>query len=191
MTYDWAMTGLDWDALRGWKRDLSPEMSTGLHIHTSRAGFNGPAHTYKWMKFIYRNQRAVEGIARRSGSSYATFLPQARAAILPMVQGKQIFTHVDEYGESYQHHVSEQRYVALNCQNAATIEARVFASTLEAQELQAALGLMDASRVYSESITAQGAIREKAWEFATFAKWVDKQDKYAPLSREIRKLSLV
>jgi hypothetical protein len=88
----------------------------------------------------------------------------------------------------------DDRYNAINTTNADTLEVRVFASSLRPQEVQAALGLVDASVEYTRRMRSPKAIgpgyREakkrtgKQWQWPEFIGWAGKQGKYAPLIAE-------
>lgn len=187
MSYTWAMENFNWAALDMFKREgIGPDNTTGLHIHVSRDAFT-PTHAYKWMKFIYRNQREVEAIARRRGTQWAEFMDEHRRSHAAIVKGKDMY--YDRHTRSHQY-VYQGRYAAVNTTNTDTFEVRVFASTIDQQELQAALGLVDASAAYSAEIDAYAIHHRDAWSWSAFSKWVDEREQYAPLSREMRKLNV-
>lgn len=175
MSYGWAMGELPWSGL-----DVASDAgcvaadSCGLHVHVSRAGFTGTSHIYRWMKFVHRNKVQVQTLARRN-SSWAKFTPGGRGDVSYYAKGSR----------------DGDRYQAINPQNEATFELRVFGSSLDAQTVQAALGFADSSVRYAQHIDSQKIIRERAWDWASFYKWLDSQGNYAPLVREMEKLSCV
>lgn len=78
----------------------------------------------------------------------------------------------------------DNRYVAVNCNNAHTFELRFFASTLDKQEFYAALEFADASVRYTRAITIQDVLRGKALTWRHFTAWVRRRN-YKNLLAEI------
>lgn len=67
MTYPWAKSNFPWDAFDTMEEEgcyIEPD-TNGIHVHVARDGFSSPAHTYRWMKFFYRNANDIRRIARR------------------------------------------------------------------------------------------------------------------------------
>lgn len=126
----------------------------GIHVHVSRAGFSGPAHAYRWLKFLYRNAAAVQSIARRQESQWASFEHYDRVNIKHYVKRTM-------YG---------RRYAAVNVCNSNTFEVRVFASTLERREVQAALDLVAGSVEYTRHLTVR-EILNGGWTWDNFIEW--------------------
>ena len=175
--YEWMMGEFPWQALDT-IRDAGcvPEDNCGLHIHASRNAFSGPAHEYRWLQFIHRNEPGVTAVARRRGSYYAAFYtqPRFRRHLAPIVRA---FSSKGEI-------MSTERYQAVNTLNRNTLEVRAFASTTDARELQAALGLVDASIRYTAQLDAR-RVKDGALSFARFAEWADERKRYQPLMDEI------
>lgn len=172
MSYEWALRKFPWElfpdlALMG----CTTGAGTGLHVHLSRAGFSGPPHMYRWMKFIYRNERPVCEVAGRSSDEWAAFTSRDRAAAKYYAKG----------GMSNRHR-------AINTGNADTFELRVFASSLEPSELQAMLGFAHASVEYTRSLSTP-QIRDGGWEWRAFTGWVGRQADYQPLRERLEALS--
>lgn len=109
MTFPWALEHFPWNylsELRGRGCSIEPE-NNGIHVHVSRSGFSGDAHTLRWFKLLYRNKENVTRIARRN-SSWGTFstthqrgqlahlksrkgtLAQANAGIMSRVNAEQL-----------------------------------------------------------------------------------------------------
>lgn len=193
MSYAWAMENVPWDR---WgfleHQGVGADDSTGIHIHVSRAGFAGPAHTYRWLQFFYRSQRQVEKIARRRGSNYARFGNSQRQMHILAAKGEQARCgrcYDCRNGGSYcSERYGFERYSAINCQNRHTFEVRVFASTVKANEIQAALGLVSASVEYTRGINSSAILRDGAWDWNAFASWVAAREEYTPLNEEINRL---
>lgn len=189
MSYEYALNHFPWELMRDMQNNgIGPDDSTGLHVHVSRAAFTSPLHIYKWMKFIYRNQDAVQTVARRSSTGWAKFERDHRASILEFATR----SPMDGYS------AYADRYSAINVLNDATFEMRIFNSTNKRQELQAALGFVDASVRYAAEIDSAAILNSKAWEFPAFANWAytahskgKAKASYSPLVTEMDRLELV
>ncbi len=181
MTYQYAMDAFPWRMLTELEEaGASAPSTTGIHVHVSRAGFNGVGHTYRWMKFMYRNQREVRALARRSSNQYAPFTREGRRYVKDHAKGP---VRRNAYGETDQPDIG--RYQAINVLNEATLEVRVFAGSLKPVQVQAALGLVAASVEYTRTLSTQEILRDGGWEFNRFAKWASDRPEYAPLNAEI------
>lgn len=172
MTHRYAMDHFPWRMLDDLRADGCSGYGNGLHVHVSRAAFDGPTHVHRWMKLFYRNQSDVTAVARRECDEWAAFTNDGRA-------------HVKDYAKGAR---DADRYQAINVQNFATFELRIFASSLDRQEVQAALGLAAASVEYTRDLTVQDITRG-AWDWDAFAEWVADQPEYAPLAREMERAS--
>lgn len=172
MSYDYAMSDFPWpmlSALADGGCEATP--STGLHVHVSRAGFTSEVHRYRWLKFIYRNQPDVIKVARRYSESWAPFTVSGRRDAKWHAKG------TGDYNTS--------RYQAVNVTNESTFELRIFASSLEPVQVQAALGLAAASVEYTRNLTPYAIAHNGGWEWPTFRTWVDNHPEYAPLKSEM------
>jgi hypothetical protein len=173
MSYDWALSHFPWTMLDQLRRNgCSTSPSTGLHVHVSRAGFASAAHTFRWMKFIYRNREHVTRIARRESAQYAAFDDNDRRAIKQYATG-------DHHGP---------RNAAINVRNVDTIELRIFASSLDASEVQAALALTAASIEYTRALSVAD-VAAGGWDWPAFAAWVAHHPRYQPLHDQIQALN--
>ena len=84
-----------------------------------------------------------------------------------------------------------RRYRAINQTNTATIEIRIFKSSLSIQTVQATLGLVHASIEYTRTLRARDAIKDKGWTWSAFVAWVRKQGIYGPLVAEMERLDVL
>lgn len=118
----------------------------GLHVHVSRAGFTGGAHTHRWLTLIYKNAEHMMKLAGRK-SSYARF--------------NDVWTF-DEYDRpvfSLAHKVAPpnrsntERYSAVNTQNKHTLELRFFRGTMNKAGVLSALDLVQASVEYTRNLS--------------------------------------
>ncbi|MEV0299119.1 hypothetical protein [Nocardia sp. NPDC050710] len=178
MSYHYALRHFPWpllDKLHG--LDCKTDTSVGLHIHLSRTGFSGPAHTFRWLKFVYRNQFPVTALARRSSPEWAEFSRQSRARAAAHAKGER-----EPAAEA-------RRSVAVNANPEHTFELRVFASSLDAQQVQAALGFAQASVEYTRGLRVTDIIHHRGWEWDAFTAWVRARPDYAGLLAEMQDLA--
>jgi hypothetical protein len=175
MSYPWALRHFPWQLLPELRRrGCRVTDNTGLHVHVSRAAFTSTCHTYRWMKFIYRNQRQVETLARRSSSEWAAFTSDDRRAVKDYAKGG--------YGA---------RYRAINAGNPDTFELRVFASSLDPTEVQAALGFTAASVEYTRTLTPAAIVGKGGWSWPAFVAWLAERPTYTPLRQQLQDLACV
>ncbi len=174
MSYEWAMANFPWQMLTR-LRDAGCEATdnTGIHVHVSRAGFASPCHVYRWMKFIYRNERQVKVVARRSCEEWAAFTDHDRRAVKDYAKGAKGW-----------------RYRAINPNNDDTFELRIFASSLDPGEVQAALGFAAASVEYTRHLTID-KITNGGWAWSAFVDWLADQPAYQPLTQQLEDLQCV
>lgn len=166
MSYEWAIANFPWQMLT----ELADAGcytgdNTGLHVHLSRAGFRSPCHTYRWMKFIYRNQQHVTRLAQRTSGQWAAFTDDDRRSAVFYAKGGR----------------SDERYRAINTGNVDTFELRVFASSLDPCHVQAVFGFAAASVEYTRTLTAKDIVSRSGWDWITFVQWLRQQRIYQPL----------
>lgn len=181
----------------------------GIHVHVSRDGFSSPSHLYRWMKFIYRNQHAVEAIAGRVANSWARFSDEHRDAQIIHVGGKKHrgkplpspcgrCAHCQAYrpAECYvilrasdfrgTDATLDSRYAAINTTNRATLEVRVFAASLRKERVQARLQLVASSVEYTRGLTCQEIAKNDGWEWSAFTDYLNASavdsDRYAAIA---------
>jgi len=175
MSYSWAMEHFPWEVLAALKRrGCSVNRRVGIHVHVSRAAFSGVPHMYRWMKFVYRNAPQVRRLARRNSTEWASFDPYYRAQVKDYVKGGR-----------------GDRYQAINPNNADTLEVRVFASSLKANEVRAALAFVAATVEYTRDLDSQKIIKARGWAWDAFVEWLRVHDEYAPLLAELEALECV
>lgn len=145
----------------------------GIHVHVSRDGFASPAHVYRWMKFVYRNQHPVTVLARRDTSQWADFGAHTRERMAGYARGNR----------------NGLRYEAINVRPQETFELRVFASSLHRQQVLAALAFADASVEYTRGLTAAQIARRRGWEWSAFTAWIATRPHYAALTAELEDLA--
>lgn len=150
------------------------DATVGLHVHASRAGFDSPAHIYRWMKLLYRNEGEVCVLARRR-SRYAPFDRAARA-------------RARDTAKDHKHALGLDRYQAINPHPRHTLELRIFAGSLDVGQVQAALAFTAASIDYTRTLRIPD-IQAGAWEWGAFAAWVADRPEYASLTAEMGALA--
>ena len=138
--------------------------SCGLHIHISRAGFKGGAHTHRFLSLIYKNSDKMMKLGGRK-SQYARF--------------NDVYKD-DEFDRPYftlAHKVAHpsnsmtERYSAVNTQNQHTLELRFFRGTMNPSGVLSAIQLAHATVEYTRDLTLSdvkmGAL---SWEW--FSDWI-------------------
>lgn len=194
MSYAWAMESFPWEALRTMASDgCWTDRHVGLHVHVSRAAFKSECHLYRWMKFVHRNAEQVMTLARRRDSRWAPFRPEHRMAAKHYIKGPSRGPAGYQYDhrtgrESY---VDWDRYQAINPVNSDTLEVRVFASSLDPSEVQAALAFVAGSVEYTRDLDASKIIKERGWAWSTFVEWLRSRDEYRVLLEVLGALSCV
>lgn len=177
MSYEWARENFSWQTFTDLAKAGSyADDSTGIHVHVSRAGFTNPLHDHRWFLFVHRSKRQMQALARRESSRWAAFNREDRR------RAKDIMIKKER---------SSDRYVAINTQNRDTYEVRIFASSVDPKQIQAAMGLVAASVEYTRQLTARTIIRDNGWAWSSFVAWVEKNDIYAPLLEEMRRLDVI
>lgn len=179
MSYRWAMREFPWNVLDDLSVDgFRVNHNVGLHVHVSRAAFSSECHLYRWMKMIYRNARQVQHLARRESGEWASFDPRFRS---------QVRAHMKGHDPYY----SDTRYQAINPMNRDTLEVRVFASSLAAGEVKAALAFVASTVTYTRGLDASKIIKERGWAWSTYVDWLRGQPRYRPILDELEALSCV
>lgn len=183
MSYEWAMANFPWQVLPALKDEADATViasDNGIHIHVSRDGFDNSSHLFRWMKFWYRNPNDIQRIARRQANSWSAFRPEDRAGQ---------FEH-SKYGKGNYDYESDatrrHRYSAINTTNDATLEVRVFASTLRPRRAQAALQLVAGSVEYTRQLSADAITHRRGWDWRAFTAWAGKSGQYQALVMEDR-----
>ena len=125
--------------------------SCGLHVHVSRTAFStdidvrGDSHQIKFMKLIYDNEQQVKRIAGRS-STYAAFNDKG-GVVRKVKSGRQ----------------RDGRYSAVNTDNRATLEIRVFRGSLRKERVLSAVEFVAAAIEYTRNLRVTGKSNSFAW----------------------------
>ena len=173
MSYEWALSNFPWPMLTELdEAGCCATADTGLHIHLSRAGFSSPCHTYRWMKFIYRNQPQVTTLAGRTSDRWAAFTDDDRRAVKDYAKGG-----------------TGERYRAINTNNLTTLELRIFASSLNPQRVRAVFGFAAASVEYTRGLTVDAIVQRRGWAWPAFVDWIGARPVYEPLRQQLEVLA--
>ncbi|MFF3228870.1 hypothetical protein ACFYV7_39180 [Nocardia suismassiliense] len=173
MSLDYARTGFPWTLLTRLRLlGCYTDTDVGIHVHLSRDGFDSPAHIYRWLKFVYRNEIPLTRLARRR-SSWAVFSPTARSSVVHFANGAR----------------HSNRYEAINVQPEDTFELRIFASSLKPQQVQAALAFAAGSVEYTRTLTPADIARRRGWEWSAFTSWLRGRPQYSSLLAELEDLA--
>jgi hypothetical protein len=158
--------------------------SCGLHIHVSRAGFSGGAHTHRFISFVYSNAEYMMKFGGRK-SDYARF--------------NDVFTfnEYDQPVKSFKHKVGSpskyhtERYSAVNTQNRDTLELRFFRGTMNTNTVLSALDLVQAMVEYTRVLRLDD-VKLGALDWTWFADYVrDNNGLYPDLYARLDKVSSV
>jgi hypothetical protein len=127
------------------------------------------AHELRFMKLIYDNQRQVQRLAGRSESSYATFADRGKL-IGKVKHGNQ----------------SNGRYSAINTDNEATLEVRIFRGSLKKERVLSALELVTAAVEYTRDLKVAGSNKALSWlKFVAYV--AQNEEQYPNLANVIEK----
>ena len=174
MSYAFFTENFPWDLLPALKKaGCSIDGSTnGIHIHVSRQAFSSPSHLFRWMKFIYRNQRDCERIARRQQSRWGSFSESGRKAQKVHADIQRLKKADNIRWTFLADGTTRNRYNAINTQNAATLEVRIFASTLRPERAKQALQLVAGSVEYTRQLRAHDVCASEGWTWRAFSQWL-------------------
>jgi hypothetical protein len=137
----------------------------GLHIHISRTGFSSGSHMHRFLNLVYSNQEFYEKLAGRSSDQWAKFSDIIRQDYKRDIEGNRV---LDEWG-SYSLETTRSfkgklgyrgsdRYSAVNTNNSATLEMRIFRGSVNGTTIKSQLDLAHASVEYTRTINANDVI---------------------------------
>lgn len=147
--FDWSiLTKLQENGARSWHTS-----TCGLHIHISRQAFGQvgksntrTAHQLRFMKLMYDNRRPISRLVGRNSEQYASWADAGH-----LVQKV-------KFGEQNNH-----RYSAINVENSATLEVRIFRGSLRKERVLSALELVDACTEYTRNLKVSGMNNAFRW----------------------------
>tara|TARA_R100000734_G_C3316406_1_gene108881 strand:+ start:633 stop:2249 length:1617 start_codon:yes stop_codon:yes gene_type:complete len=149
MTYKCFMK-IDWDEMFAKFRSMLSSYSDnrcGIHIHMSR-NFMSDYTMSKFMRLMYENVEFTELIAQRNSNDWAEI---DKGDIKRFMKSTIVNKHV--YSDNYEKFIKANfgnRYKALNFQNSATIECRIFKGNLKSDRLKKNIEYLMAMKEFCE-----------------------------------------
>lgn len=162
----------------------------GVHIHISRTGFNGGAHMHRFLNLVYSNQQFYEALAGRSSSRWAKFDDVDRGGNL--IQDNEGHIYRTNMYRSFKEKISNgrqsDRYSAVNTQNHATLELRIFRGTTKGMTIKSHIDLAHASVEYTRVMSVK-QVREGALSTDSFMTYIESHaDLYPELNERMSRL---
>jgi hypothetical protein len=127
----------------------------GLHIHISRTGFKNPPHMHRFLNLIYSNESFYSALAGRSASRWAKFDDVIDGKYVADEQGDHSWHSYRSFRKKIDDNRNSDRYSAVNTQNHATLEMRIFKGSLKPSNVKSQLDLAHASVEYTRNMTIQ------------------------------------
>ena len=161
----------------------------GVHVHISRTGFNGGAHMHRFLNLVYSNQDFYEIIAGRSSDRWAKFSDVEHMRWSGRDEdGNRTYKTTRSFNDKVNNGRSTDRYSAVNTQNSATLEMRIFKGSTKAHVIKSYIDLAHASVEYTRSLSvkevANGALMPEP--FVSYI--VDNEEIYPELVERINRL---
>jgi hypothetical protein len=178
MSHDYYMNEADvlWDTLEELRTKYDMKSwatrTCGLHIHISRTGFNGGAHMHRFLNLVYSNQAFYELLAGRSSSQWSKFDDVDTA--VPNGHDEAGYTQwkrVRSFKNKIDSGRNTDRYSAVNTQNRATLEMRIFKGTINSGKVKSQINLAHASVEYTRTLTVKD-VRDGALKAEQFAQYI-------------------
>ena len=138
----------------------------GLHIHISRTGFNSGAHMHRFLNLVYTNPDFYSTLAGRTSEQWAKFDDIYMREYKRDANGERIFNQDTGYEIStkrtFKHKLDNNRgsdrYSAVNTNNHATLEMRIFRGSVNSDTIKSQLDLAHASVEYTRTLTVQDVL---------------------------------
>ena len=131
----------------------------GLHIHISRTGFNGGAHMHRFLNLVYSNKDFYETMAGRSSDRWAKFDDvEAGGEWVTDTDGRRSWVPIRSFRHKLQtgrYNRGSDRYSAVNTNNEATLEMRIFRGTTNPQTIKSHVDLAHASVEYTRTLSVR------------------------------------
>jgi hypothetical protein len=163
----------------------------GVHIHISRTGFNGGAHMHRFLNLVYSNQAFYEALAGRSSSRWAKFDDVMHSAWNGErdENGSRNYKTWRSFREKIQHGTRSDRYSAVNTQNSATLEMRIFRSSVNTDTVKSFIDLAHASVEYTRGMSVRD-IRQGSLSQDNFISYIqDNAGLYTELNVRLAKVA--
>lgn len=164
----------------------------GFHIHISRTGFNGGSHMHRFLNLVYSNDYLFSKLAGRKSDRWAKFDDVNVTKRIPVYHPddpeRQIGWDRVVVGRSFKEKLSDHhndRYSAVNTNNEATLELRIFKGTLSQTALAAHIQLAHAAVEYTRTLSVSD-VRNGALQPLAFLDYIASHaDIYADLQQRI------
>ena len=143
----------------------------GVHIHLSRNSFKSKGHIWRFSKFIFGNRQEMRRVVGRDSSHYLQWNSSDFAAIGSVLKGAR-----------YQ---GTGHYCAVNLDNNATIEVRVFRSTLRAATLTRYIEFLHAAIEYTRDMSIE-QVSLGALDYHAFTAWLADRTEFDTLANSLR-----
>jgi hypothetical protein len=163
--------------------------TAGLHIHISRAGFNGGAHMHRFLRLVYDNQTLYEAIAGRSSSRWAKFDDANTDYVSEDADGNREWKSRRNLKNKLDNSRNSDRYSAVNTQNHATLEMRIFRSSVNADTVKSFIDLAHSSVEYTRGMSVRD-VRQGALSQYNFTSYIqDNAALYPELNARLAKVA--
>lgn len=163
--------------------------TAGLHIHISRAGFNGGSHMHRFLRLVYDNQTLYEAIAGRSSSRWAKFDDAQTDYVSEDADGHREWRHRRSLKSKLDNARNSDRYSAVNTQNHATLEMRIFRSSVNSNTVKSFIDLAHASVEYTRRLSVRD-VREGLLSANNFIKYIqDNAELYPELTTRVAQVA--
>ena len=135
----------------------------GLHIHISRTGFDGGSHMHRFLNLVYTNPEFYSTLAGRESDQWAKFsdiftrdyVRNDDGTIMRDEWDCGIVKTVRQFKHKLGNDRNSDRYSAVNTNNAATLEMRIFRGSVNGDTIKSQLDLAHASVEYTRTLTVQ------------------------------------
>jgi len=164
--------------------------TAGLHIHISRTGFNGGSHMHRFLRLVYDNQTLYEAVAGRSSSRWAKF-DDAHTDYVKGIDddGDRVWAQRRNLKNKLENARNSDRYSAVNTQNHATLEMRIFRSSVNAETVKSFIDLAHASVEYTRGMSVRD-IRQGSLSQDNFTSYIqDNAGLYPELNVRLAKVA--
>ncbi len=149
----------------------------GLHIHISRAGFNGGSHQHRFLQLVYNNKDFYEVLAGRSSSHWAKFNDN-----IDPDTGQKSLKHKFQRGGS-------DRYSAVNTNNRQTLEMRIFRGSLNTRFIKSCIDLAHASVEFTRVMSVP-EVRNHKLDCINLIQYIrEREELYPSLNQRLNSMS--
>jgi hypothetical protein len=160
-----------WDTVSKLKSDYGMmawgTKTCGLHVHISRAGFNGGSHQHRFLQLVYNNKDFYEVLAGRASSHWAKF----DDVFDPETGRKSFKNKFDRHGSD--------RYSAVNTNNRNTLEMRIFRGSLNPRFIKSAIDLAHASVEFTRVMSIK-EVRDGGLSCLNFRQYIESKPELYP-----------